>query len=222
MLQAATFKFLKDLKKNNNKEWMDSNRKVYENAKADFLLFTQTLLEGIATFDTSIVEAKIEPKSCISRLNRDIRFSKDKTPYKTNFFALISRGGKKSNFAAYYFQLEPGGSFSGGGVYMPMPPELFKFRQEIDYNLEDWKGIINNKIFKKTFANGVQSPENLVRVPKGFEADSPSSEFLKMKGFYSVKPITDEILQSKTGINTVLQTFETAQPLINFLNVAIS
>ncbi len=222
MLQSATLKFLKDIKKNNSKEWMDANRPAYENAKQDFLSFTQALLDGISTFDASIEESNLEPKNCVNRLNRDIRFSKDKTPYKTNFFAMVSKNGKKGNDAAYYFQLEPGKSFAGGGVYMPMPPELYKFRQEIDYSFDEWKKLVESKSFKKVFDKGVLSPDNLVRVPKGFEEDSPAINYLKMKGFYAVSNITDEVLQSKNAVKTILQHFETVKPMNDFLNRALS
>ncbi len=120
MIQQSTLKFLAALKENNNKEWFDENRKAYELAKNDFLEFTNQLINGISKFDDAIFKANLEPKKCISRLNRDVRFSNDKSPYKTNFFAMINQGGKKSNLVCYYMQLQPGNSFIGGGVYMPM------------------------------------------------------------------------------------------------------
>ena len=134
---------------------------------------------------------------------------------------MVSKNGKKSNDAAYYFQLEPEQSFAGGGVYMPMPPELYKFRQEIDYNFEEFTKIVGNKSFKKLFTTGVQSPDNLVRVPKGFEEDSPAITYLKMKGFYAASNITDEVLQSKNAVKTVLQHFERIKPMCDFLNRAL-
>jgi uncharacterized protein (TIGR02453 family) len=221
MIQAATLKFLKDLKKNNVKEWFDDNRKAYENAKDDFIEFTQQLINGVSKFDNAILQAQLDPKKCITRLNRDVRFSKDKSPYKTNFFAMINQGGKKSNLACYYLQLQPGNSFTGGGVYMPMPPELQKFRQEIDYNFKEWINIVESKSFKKVFTKGIQSPETLSRPPKGFEETNPAIEYLKMKGFFTTNQLTDEILQSKTCIKTILQNFETAKPAIDFLNRAL-
>jgi uncharacterized protein (TIGR02453 family) len=221
MIQAATLKFLKDLKKNNNKEWFDSKRKAYENAKDDFLAFTQQLINCVGKFDKNILKANLDPKKCITRLNRDVRFSKDKSPYKTNFFAMINQGGKKSNLACYYLQLQPGNTFTGGGVYMPMPPDLQKFRQEIDYNFKEWKSIVENKSFKKVFTNGIQSPDTLSRPPKGFDETNPAIEYLKMKGFFTMNQLNDELLQSKTCIKTILQNFETAKPVINFLNKAL-
>jgi uncharacterized protein (TIGR02453 family) len=221
MIQASTLKFLKDLKKNNVKEWFDDNRTAYENAKNDFLTFTQELINGVAKFDNNILQANLDPKKCITRLNRDVRFSNDKSPYKTNFFAMINQGGKKSNLACYYLQLQPDNSFTGGGVYMPMPPDLQKFRQEIGYNFKEWKAIVENKSFKKVFAKGIQSPDTLSRPPKGFEETNPAIEYLKMKGFFTMNQLTDELLQSKTCIKTIVQNFETAKPVIDFLNRAL-
>lgn len=221
MIQATTLQFLKDLKNNNHKEWFDDNRKAYESAKKDFLNFTQTLIDGLGKFDQSIAEANLEAKNCILRLNRDVRFSKDKSPYKTNFFAMINRGGRKSNYACYYLQLQPENTFVGGGVYMPMPPELQQFRQEIDYNFEEWKSILNNPSFQNIFPDGVQSPETLSRPPKGFEENNPAIEYLKMKGFYTWKPISDAEIQAQNATEGILKGFECTQPLINFLNKAL-
>ncbi|MEI9935324.1 MAG: DUF2461 domain-containing protein [Ferruginibacter sp.] len=122
MLQSSTFNFLEDLKENNNKSWFDKNRKIYELAKADFYTTVDTLINGIADFDESI--RNLKAKDCLFRINRDIRFSKDKSPYKTNMGAYFNKGGKKINTAGYYFHFEPGGSFIAGGFHMPMPPEL--------------------------------------------------------------------------------------------------
>src|ERR1700683_925484 len=120
MLQSSTIKFLKDLKKNNNKTWFDSNRKYYEESKNDFEKFIQAVIDKQGKNDKHI--AGLKAKECLFRINRDIRFSKDKTPYKSNFGASINRGGKKSLFAGYYFHCEPGESFAGGGLWGPMPP----------------------------------------------------------------------------------------------------
>lgn len=221
MIQLATLKFLADLKKNNNKEWFDANKKNYENAKNDFLEFAQTIIAGVSSFDDNIAKANLDPKKCITRLNRDVRFSADKSPYKTNFFLMLNQGGKNSNNACYYLQLQPDSSFAGGGVYMPMPPDLQKFRQEIDYNFIEWKKIVESKSFKKVFNDGVQAPETLSRPPKGFDANSEALEYLKMKGYFTTTKITDTEIQSKNVIKTILDSFETAKPLIDFLNKAL-
>jgi len=221
MIQLTTIKFLADLKKNNNKEWFDDNKKNYENAKNDFLAFSQTIIDSVSMFDNNIAKANLDPKKCITRLNRDIRFSADKSPYKTNFFLMLNQGGKNSSNACYYLQLQPDSSFVGGGVYMPMPPDLQKFRQEIDHNFSEWNKIMENKSFKKVFAEGVQAPETLSRPPKGFDANSEAIEYLKMKGYFTTNKITDTEMQSKNITKTVLNSFETAKPLIDFLNNAL-
>src|SRR4026207_2423805 len=147
MLQSSTLKFLKDLKKNNNKPWFDANRERYEEAKADFANFIQQVIDVHSKKDKTL--ASLKAKDCMFRINRDVRFSKDKSPYKTNFGASINKGGKKAfGSAGYYFHLEPGGSFTGGGLYGPAPEELKKTRQEIDYNFTDFKKIIHSKKFR--------------------------------------------------------------------------
>ena len=128
MLQSSTIQFLKALKKNNNREWFEKSRPVYEAAKKDYLTFVTEVLEELKQIDNSLIE--LEPKQCVFRINRDVRFSKNKEPYKTNFGASFSKGGKKVQCAGYYFHLEPGACFVGGGLWMPMAPDLKKVRQE--------------------------------------------------------------------------------------------
>ena len=167
MLQSSTLKFLKDLKKNNNKPWFDAHRKEYEAAKGDFLNFVQAIIDKHCKKDKTI--SGLKAKDCVFRINRDVRFSKDKSPYKTNMGAYINRGGKKSLFGGYYFHCEPGKAFLGGGLWMPMPPELSKVRQEIDYNLNAFKKIISSKKFKSVYKDLSRNEEYVLsRVPKGY------------------------------------------------------
>jgi uncharacterized protein (TIGR02453 family) len=220
MLQSSTLKFLKDLKKNNNKPWFDANRKQYENAKADFAVFVQSVIDAHGKKDASI--AHLQSKECMFRINRDVRFSKDKSPYKTNMGAFINAGGKKSNLAGYYFHLEPGGCFAGGGMYIPMPPDLAKIRQEIDYNFGDFKKIINSKKFKTVYGDLDRDAEYLLsRVPKGYEPANPAVDYLKLKSFVATIKIPDVSLTSKTLVKEVSTAFEALQPLIVFLNEAV-
>ena len=135
MLQPATLTFLKGLKKNNNKPWFDANRKKYEASKADFISFVDNTISAITKFDPAV--SSLKAKDCIFRINRDIRFSKDKSPYKSNMGAYINPGGKKINTPGYYFHCEPGQSFAAGGLYIPEPGVLAKIRQEIDYSFAE-------------------------------------------------------------------------------------
>lgn len=220
MLQASTLKFLKDLKKNNNKPWFDAHRKEYESAKNDFASFIQKVIDKHSKSDPTI--KSIVAKDCMFRISRDVRFSKDKSPYKTNMGAYISRGGKKSVFAGYYFHCEPGQCFAGGGLWMPMPPELNKVRQEIDYNLEAFKKIITSKKFKAVYKDLSHDAEYVLsRVPKGYEPTNPAAEYLKMKSFVSMTALKDADLTSKDLVKKTTTAFEALQPLIDFINESL-
>lgn len=218
MLQTSTFKFLKDLKKNNNKPWFDKNRKVYEAAKADFISFIQAVIDQHGKKDASI--KNLLAKDCLFRINRDVRFAKDKSPYKTNMGASINKGGRKAeNSAGYYFHLEPGGVFTGGGIWMPMPDELKKVRQEIDYNFTDFKKIIAAKKFKTVYGELSSNPEyKLSRVPKGYDPENPAAEFLKLKSYIAMIKISDADLTSKDLVKKTVAAFQALQPLIEFIN----
>ncbi len=220
MLQASTLKFLKDLKKNNNKPWFDKNRRSYEEAKADFANFIQALIDKHAKSDPTI--KSIVAKDCMFRINRDVRFSKDKSPYKTNMGAYISSGGKKSIYGGYYFHCEPGQGFVGGGLWMPMPPELNKIRQEIDYNFEAFKKLINSKKFKSVYKDLSRDPEYILsRVPKGYDPNNPAAEYLKLKSFVSMTSLKDADLTSKDLVKKTTTAFEALQPVIEFVNESL-
>ncbi len=216
MLQGATVRFLKDLKKNNNRPWFEKNKSAYLAAKEDIDAFTQQVIDGLGKIDADI--APLTPKDCTFRIYRDVRFSKDKLPYKTNMGAYFNKGGKKASTAGYYFHCEPGQSMAGGGLWMPMPPELSKVRQEIDYNFEEWKKIVGHRNYKKIFPDGVDGIDVLARPPKGYEAENPAIEFLKMKSFVVRRSLSDADLQSKSLLKEVLKTFETMKDFIHFLN----
>jgi uncharacterized protein (TIGR02453 family) len=217
MLKPSTIAFLKDLKKNNNRAWFANHRGQYDNAKDDFNAFAQVLLDKLGKKDKSIADLKA--KDCTFKQHRDIRFSKDKSPYKDHMGVYIGRGGKKSPFAGYYFHCQAGKSFVGGGLWTPLPPELNKVRQEIDYNFSEFRKIIGSKKFKSTYGDLSDDPEYILkRVPKGYEADNPAAEYLKRKSYIVTSPISDKDLVSKTLVPKIIAAFETLQPLLNFIN----
>lgn len=219
MINSTTLTFLRQLKKNNNKAWFDAHRKDYEAAKLNFEQFIQQVIDQHSKKDPSL--SGMAAKSCMFRINRDVRFSKDKSPYKTNFGAFINKGGKKSPLAGYYFHLEPGGAFCGGGMYMPEPPMLAKIRQEVDYNLPAFRKIIGSTAFKKLYGSLSASEEySLTRVPKGYEADNPAAEYLKLKSFVALQQLDDKNLTSKDLLKNTLAAFVALQPLVVFLNTA--
>ena len=219
MLQPSTLKFLKDLEKNNNKAWFDAHRPRYETARADFYALVEKLIPAIARFDEPIGQLLV--KQCVFRINRDVRFSKNKAPYKSNMACYFNQAGKNGLGAGYYLHIEPGKSFAAGGIWVPEPSVLAGIRQEIDYNFANWKKIIENKKFKKTFIEGLRSNEKLVRPPKGYDENNPAIEYLKMKSFIVSTPFADVDLQDKKFVDEVANTFKSIKPLIDFLNTAL-
>lgn len=214
MLRPATLSFLRRLKKNNDKAWFNEHRKDYEAAKADFEDFINILLKELTPLEPALATQKA--KDCIYRIFRDVRFSKDKTPYKSHFGAFFSRGGRKWDGAGYYLHLEPGAIFSGGGLWMPPPLLLKAVRQEIDYSFNEFEDIINDKAFKKLFPtiNG----EALQKPPQGYEADNPAIAFLKKKSFTTSHQLDDADLTGKDAVKKIVSTFTVLKPLIDFLN----
>jgi uncharacterized protein (TIGR02453 family) len=218
MFQPSTLNFLKQLSKNNNKVWFEENRDRYLAAKTDFENFISLLIKKVSSVDSDIKELRV--KDCTFRLNRDIRFSKDKTPYKTNMGASINRGGKKSIFAGYYFHLEPGNkSFVGGGLWMPMAPELKKVRQEIDYSFDEFSDVLNNKKFI-TYYNALEATGDLklINLPRGYEKTNPATEYLKLKSFIASKPVSDLELTNTSLLKQTAKAFDALMPFIKFLN----
>ena len=218
MISKETLKFLTDLKENNNRPWFEANRNRFEKIKTDFELFAEQLRKGIASFDTDI--ASLEIKHCTFRQYRDVRFSKDKRPYKINMGAYFNKGGKKLNTAGYYFHLEPGKSIIAGGLWMPEGPQLAKVRQEIDYNFDEWKSIISKPSFKKYFRGGLSTDEKLQRQPKGYTDDNPAIEYLKLKSFVARQPVHDDELMKKNTSSEIIKSYKALKPMIDFLNRA--
>ena len=220
MLQPATLTFLTDLKANNNKPWFDANRPTYEAAKNDFVGLVVQLIEGLSTLDPAIAETPLQVKSCIFRINRDVRFSPNKSPYKSNFGAWFNTGGKKSPTADYYLNVEPGGSFVAGGLYMPDATVLATIRQEIDYNLGNFEQLLAQPAFTKHFS-GLSREESLYRPPKGYDAANPAVEYLKLKSFTASRPLSDAALTKPGLVKQVLDAFGGLQPLVEYLNRAV-
>ena len=218
MLQSSTLKFLTALKKNNDKAWFDGHRKEYDLAKEDFISLIGALIKNIALFDAPI--GNLTAKECIFRINRDVRFSKDKRPYKNNMAGYFNKGGKKSNGAGYYLHIEPGKSFAAGGIWMPEPAVLAGIRQEIDYNYDEWKKLIAGNAFKKVFTDGVKG-DVLTRPPRGYDENNPAIEYIKMKSFIISSPISDAALKSKTFIKELTKLFRAMKPIIDFINNSI-
>lgn len=220
MLEPQTLRFLTGLAANNNKPWFDAHRKDYEAAKVDFQNFIQLVIDDLQRTDASI--AGTQARDCLFRINRDVRFSKDKSPYKIAMGASIKVGGKKSPYSGYYFHLEPGKSFVGGGMWMPEAAQLRAMRQEIDYCWDEFQSIIGTPAFKKTFGDLYRSPETeLATSPKGYEKDHPAINYLKFKSFIAEAPISDAALSTADLHKKTVAAFKTLHPLICFINRTI-
>jgi uncharacterized protein (TIGR02453 family) len=214
MLQSNTSKFISSLSKHNNKPWFDEHREDYLAAKEDFENFIALLLKDLAKIEPAFAEQ--QPKDCIYRIYRDVRFSKDKTPYKSHFGAFFNKAGKKSPSAGYYLHIEPGKCFAGGGLWMPEAALLKAVRQEIDYNFDEFQQIVGNKKFVKLF--NIIRGEQLKTLPKGYEANNPAIEYLKMKSFIVDHAIDDKDVSGKAFLKTCMDTFTAMKPLVDFLN----
>ncbi len=219
-MQTNTLDFLNQLRNNNNKGWFDAHRKDYERAKADVLALLTNVLRGLEEVDPALAAAGLDVKSCLFRMNRDVRFSTDKSPYKTNFAAWFNVGGKKSPSAGYYLNLEPGNSFIAGGVYTPEPTVLSTIRQEIDYNLAGFEAILSEPTFQ-TYFGELSREDALINPPKGYKADNPAVDYLKLKSFTAISPLADTLVTSPELTDTVVGAYRGLQPLITFLNRAL-
>jgi len=206
--------FLKDIKSNNNREWFNANKKVYESAKAQFEDFTNILILKIKEFDDSLDVNSA--KECLFRIYKDVRFSKNKEPYKPNFGAYIAKGGRKSEFAGYYIHLESGASFAGGGIYCPQPKVLRSVREDIYNDASQIKKIISGKKFKSVFPEIYG--EKLKTAPKGFPKDFPDIDLLNFKSYTVVKSFSDKAVLSNSFFDDILSVFKTQKPFNDYLN----
>ena len=215
-IQKSTFDFLKDLKRHNDREWFNANRKRYEAARDNFETFVQAVINEVSGFDPIL--KGLEAKSCTYRINRDIRFSNDKTIYKTHLGGFIVRGGKRNGdrFAGYYIHVEPGNSMIAGGSYMPPSSWLSVIRKNIDEQGKELLNITGNPDFIKYF--GVIEGDKLKSSPKGYLKDHPYIELLKLKSFLATSMITDTKMTSESGFEYIIKACRTIKPLNDFLN----
>ncbi len=220
MLQKSTLVFLENLKKNNNRDWFLDHKKDYEAFKKDYYALIEVMLNELKKYDSSL--EMVQVKDCAFRINRDIRFSKDKSPYKTHIGIGISADGKKNCKSGYYLHIEENACFIGGGIYMPMPDQLQKIRKEIDFFYDDLNEIINEKNFKSTFKTlSKEEGMYLKNPPKGFDKEHPAIEFLKLKSFTAGKSFDVlDSLKPDFALNMV-SVLLTLKPFSDFLNRAL-
>ena len=213
LIHKNTLSFLKELSRNNDREWFNANKDRYLTAHENFTQWVQALILKMADFDESL--RGLDAKKTIFRIYRDTRFSKDKSPYKPNFGAWLVDKSKGFKVAGYYIHLEPGGCFLAGGVHMPESPYLREIRKEISANADEFLKIVNHKTFKAHFTF---SEDKLSRIPQGFQADDPTVEFLKLRELTVMHGVSDKDLTAPSFLDYSYKVFKLMHPFNEFLN----
>jgi uncharacterized protein (TIGR02453 family) len=221
MLSKDTLQFLEDLKANNNRDWFLANKKRYDAYKADYHKLISDLLEVMKPLDASL--ELLEVKHCTFRINRDIRFSKDKSPYKTHMSIWLPCGSRSSETSGYYLQIDRENAFVGGGMYCPMPEQLQKIRKEINFFYEDLESILKEKSFQSTYGN-LSRDENstLKNPPRGYEKEHPAIEFLKLKSFTAIQKFNVIETTQKDFVANISKKMMALKPLNDYINRAIT
>jgi len=213
-----TLEFLQQLRKNNNREWFERNRKIYEASQKEMQRFLDDLIPHLNNIDSTVGAQK--GKDCMFRIHRDLRFTKDRTPYKNFRDAIIKPGGRKSPYAGYYLHIEDGNSFIGGGMYKPQKANLEAVRNKIYFEYPDLLKILQDDTFRDFF--GRMDPSfSLKRMPVGYSEDHPAADLLKYKSFIVLHPLEDEDLIDDDLQETVLEAFKAMKPFNRFFNEAI-
>jgi len=217
-LSKKIFDYLKQLNENNNREWFNENKNLFTDAQEEFETFVGQLIEEVGKSDEKV--AKLNAKKSLLRIYRDIRFSKDKTPYKTYFGASLGMG-KSNEKSGHYLHIEPGKSFIASGIYLPEAPVLKVIRKEISVFKDDFLKVVDHKDFKKYYGE-LERENELKKIPQGFEKDDPMAEYLKLKSFIGVHHLTNKDLMDKNTVKNLTDIMKSAKPLNDFLNTPFS
>ncbi len=215
MVTKKTFAFLANLRKHNDRDWFLAHKAAYLESKEEFETLVGELIHRIAAFDKSV--EGLDPRKCGFRIFRDARFSRDKSPYKTNFGAHISaKENKFQERAGYYLHVEPGNCFLGGGAYMPSPPWLKAIRSAIAEDGKFFRRLITAPAFKKQF--GAMTGETLQKAPQGYPSDHPHLDLLRHKGFLAMRPLKDAEVTAVGFPQEAASAFKALLPFERFLN----
>lgn len=221
MLSKETLFFLEDLKANNNRDWFLANKKRYESYKKEYHQLIADLLEVMKPQDASL--EMLEIKNCTFRINRDIRFSKDKSPYKTHMGIWLRSGSLNSEAPGYYVHIEKNASFVGGGLYCPMPDQIQKIRKEINFFYEDLEAILKDKLFQTVYGElNRTETSTLKNPPKGYDKENPAIEYLKLKSYTATQKIDTTALSKNDFVTQISQKLIALKPLNDFINRALT
>ncbi|MES2827149.1 MAG: DUF2461 domain-containing protein [Bacteroidota bacterium] len=219
MITSETLAFIKDVAENNDREWFALNKDRYEVSKSNVLDLIDKLIPVLAGIDPQF-SLDTPAKKCLMRIYRDVRFSKNKDPYKNNYgisFNVKSNGIPNPD---YYLHIQPGKSFFGAGFWMPESTILKRIREEIDYNSSEFVELIEAKSFTRLFK--LSKEDTLKNAPKGYEVDHPQIEFLKLKSYIAIYPLQDAELMDSKIVDKLKTAFESIYPFILFLRNAVA
>ena len=220
MIKSQTLQFLSDLSANNNREWFALNKARHDEARQNVLDFVSEVIKGLAKADPEI-PLNLDAKDCVMRIYRDIRFSLDKTPYKSNFGAGISPFGKNFNGPGYYLHISPEECFVAAGCWMPEKDHLKLIRQEIDYNSSEFKEILAN-LKSANIKSHLETDHKLKTAPKGYPADHAEIEYLKLKSFTVILPLKPSDLTKPDAVKKVVNGLASFVHFVAFLRNAVS
>jgi uncharacterized protein (TIGR02453 family) len=209
----SVLKFAGDLKQNNNRGWFQDHRSDYEIARARFEDYVAALIQELSKTEPL---ADLSPKDCIFRLNRDLRFTKDKTPYKPYMSAYIAPGGRKSRLLGYYVHIEPGNAMLAGGLYEPNTQQLTSWRDAIVRDPRPFKDITGSETFRKFF--GEVGGERLKTIPRGYPKDHPEADLLRLKTVTVTRHLTDTEVASPAFFPETIETFRVIKPFLKYFD----
>jgi uncharacterized protein (TIGR02453 family) len=215
-INTSNLDFLKQIKKNNNREWFADHKERYTNELADVEAFADALLSEMNKHD--VLETASGKKS-LFRIYRDTRFSKDKTPYKTHWSGSFKRATKKRR-GGYYFHIEPGNSFAGGGFWAPDPKDLKRIREEIAHDASVLRKILKSKSFVDTF--GSVHGDQVQNAPKGFSADHPAIDLIKYKQYVLMRKFSDKEVLADDFLKQVNDTFKKMRPFLDYMTEVLT
>lgn len=209
-IEKSTLEYLKKLHKNNNRDWFADHKETYLKAQ-------QNAKDVFNSINFQLQKHDEIEKSKMMRIYRDVRFSKDKTPYKAHFANSFSRLGKELR-GGYFLRIRPGESFLAGGFWEPNKEDLFRIRKEIELDASEIKEVLNDKEYKKHFGGKFESFSELKTAPRGFDKEHPDVDLLRKKGFIAVKNFTDKEVLSANFIEEVDKSYQALRPFFNLFS----
>ena len=220
MINPELLQFLGELESNNEKMWFDAHKADYKRLRSEFVVFLEDVAERIAFFDPTVRDRLGDPKLIkVFRINRDLRFSKDKRPYKTNIGGTIGAADGEGR-PLYYLSIEPGSNMAGGGIYMPSSSSLNAIRETVAVKHKALRAIVSDPAFVSTFPNGLNQNGALKTAPRGYSVDDPAIEFLRLKSFAAIRDFSDAEVVQDDFEDTLLNTYEALSKLNAFLESA--